>query len=49
MLHRYLVPEFLEVTQTLMAWTDYYVSMRGVAPILQDWGRARLEYGAHHH
>ena len=49
MLHRYLVPEFRKVTQVLMAWADYYISMRGVAPTLVDLGRARLEYAAPHH
>lgn len=49
MLHRYLVPEFCRVTQVLMAWADYYISMRGVAPTLVDLGRARLEYAAPHH
>ena len=49
MLHRYLVPEFRKVTQVLMAWADYYISMRGVAPTLVDLGRAHLEYAAPHH
>ena len=46
MLHRYLIAEFRKVTQVLMAWADYYISMRGVAPTLVDLGRARLEYAA---
>ena len=30
LLHRCRAPEFFEVLQTPMAWTDYYASMRGV-------------------
>ena len=49
LLHRCRAPEFFEVLQTPMAWTDYYASMRGVALTLQDLGRTHLEYGAHCH
>ena len=48
-MNRYLILEFCKVTQVLMAWADYYISMCGVAPTLVDLGCTHLEYAAPHH
>ena len=39
--HRYIVPEVEEVNHALMAWADWYISMRGVSPTLRDFFMAR--------
>ena len=41
---RYLVPEYAEVTRVMMAWAELYISMRSVAPTLDDLSRMCPEY-----
>ena len=38
------MPEFEEVNSTIMAWADFYIAMRGVAPTLSDMTKARALY-----
>ena len=38
------MPEFEDVNSTIMAWADFYIAMRGVAPTLSDMTKARALY-----